>query len=743
MKPVPDLLLYARYHGLAIDHVTEPLPWPPLLPAVQEDPFTVQADLAPSGRGLGATESSQREELSSWLSRHSKPEVLVEDKIELTEAAAQILARATKSPDWDLKRTTWDQLEPPLDQSQSLIDVQSQISKARRCRKLRLEVPLLFSNHTRDMAKFRKKPTTERLLGLVDVDEEELKTWRVENKRWMEDVINAASALKENISREKLRVTQDEFMRISAYLEKISQPPSKVTRSEQLLWRPPVPLVLKRDYDDEQLLDETIYRERETNSAIPGVLPKSPEPDSLLSQEYKVEANDSTSHTHAAALQVTPESPTPDSILPQKRKAEDSDSTSHTVSSASVKNIISRNDFTAPGHDLATFSISNMLSGHLDSRSIKFKKPKIESGRFVGGGELLDPIQTTQEVAIRCEPKPASEIPLQPLWESVPKLCSRRTIFVNSNLIESHRSLFRFLEAQTATDEEFGSAETNMLTIIYRDRPMASDTEETEDILPDVVLNPKVCVLLTTLQALTQKMLPGQAANNRSKLSIVHERVSRVAQAFDTIFILVSASMKNDNTNASISQNDVSALAAWSGFCASLAPRCIARPFTVPISEPRQAVGEIQTNSLPTDQLQVCVWTLIAQYGLETSPNATLGKDMKILQDETCWSLFLQRCGMNPFASQVILASLRRTGEQDEGWGLRSFVQMSTEERIPMFAGVIGVDAIRNVSTILEGTSQAAKTSCHYFPFRDRATGTPRPRQNNAGTGRRDMQRRP
>ena len=741
MQQVPDLLLYARYHGLAIDHLTEPLPWPPLLPAVQEDPFTVQAGLALSDQGLRENEPCQSDELTTWLSRHSKPEVLFEDKIELTKAAAQFLAHATKPPDWDLKRTTWDQLEPPLDQSQSLIDAQSQISKARLCRKLRLEVPLLFSNHTRDMAKFRKKPTTERLLGLVDVDEEELKTWRVENKRWMEDVINAASALKENISREKLRVTQDEFMRISAYLEKISQPPSKVTRSEQLLWRPPVPLVLKIDYEDEQLLDETILRKRENNSAIPEVLPKSPEPDSVLPQESKVEANDSTNHTDSAALQVIPKSPTPDSILPQKRKVEDSDSTSRSVSSASVKNIISRNNFTAPGHDLATFSISNMLSGHLDSRAIKFKKPKIESGRFVGGGELLDPIQATQEVAIRCEPKPVSEIPLQPLWESVPKLCSRRTIFVNSNLIESHRSLFRFLEAQTATDEEPGSTMANMLDIIYREHSTALDPEADKAILPDVILNPKVGILLTTLQALTQKMLPGQASD-RNGQSIVHERVLRLAQSFDIVFIPVSSSTTDNELNASIDQNAAGTLAAWSGFCASLAPRCMAKPIIVPKSSSKKTLGGMDTNGLPTDHLQVCIWTLIVQYGLETSPNPNLKKDMKLLQDETCWSLFLQRCGMNPFASQVILASLRRAEEQHEEWGLRRFVRMSTEERIQMFAGVIGVDAIHNVSAVLEGSSQAAKKSCHLSPFRDRATGSPRPRYN-AGTGRRDMQRRP
>ena len=802
MKPVPDLLLYARYHGLATDHLAERLPWPSAIPAAQED-------FAPIGQVIEESKSSEADELDSWLSRHSKPNVLFEDKIELTDAAAQFLSRATKRPILDWKTMTWEQFEPPPDHSQICSNAQTQMSKARLCKKLRLEMPLLVSNHTRDMVKFRKMPTTARLLGLVDIDEEELKAWRGDNERWMEDVVQAASAKREKIPREKLRITQDEFKRVSVCLEKISQPPAKVVRSEQLLWRPPIPLILKIDDDEEILLDETMFTKREHTSAALEVSPKSPEsyskapekrtmevdhsingvsdlatlqvspeppgPDAMLPPKPKVEFNDGMSHawdpaalqvlttstepdvqltqepkvevsdsmndtSESVSLQVLPKLPELDSMLPQKRKIELIDSTNHTVESNLVKAIAKFNDFTAPGHDLGAFSISNMLSSHLDSRSIKFKKPKIECGRFVGGGEVQDPIQATQEAALKLDTEPATESPLPLSGISISGLCSPRTIFVNSGLIESHRSLFRYLEAQTIAEEEPGSTETNMLTIIYRDSPTTSEPDQGRGVLPDIILNPKVCIILTTLQAMTQKTLPGQAISTRNGQTAVHERALSVAVSFETVFILVSFPMTDDDTNRSMGENHASTWAYWCGSCASLAPRCMAKSIMVPVSGPRQALGGMEPTGLPTDQLQISVWTLIAQYGLETSPNAVLGKHMKLLQDETCWSLFLQQCGMNSFASQVILASLRRTEEQNEEWGLRRFVRMSAEERIQMFKGVIDTDAIRSVSTILEGSFQVAKKSRPYFPSRDRAFGARRQR-SNAGPERKDTQK--
>lgn len=85
--------------------------------------------------------------------------------------------------------------------------------------------------------------------------------------------------------------------------------------------------------------------------------------------------------------------------------------------------------------------------------------------------------------------------------------------------------------------------------------------------------------------------------------------------------------------------------------------------------------------------------SLMIQYGLVDS-------NVRLLQDETLWEVFLRRAGMNAFAAQAILNKLKPPDSDSnrdrsamlpaKKYGLSAFVNMSMEERLARFQPLLG-----------------------------------------------------
>lgn len=191
----------------------------------------------------------------------------------------------------------------------------------------------------------------------------------------------------------------------------------------------------------------------------------------------------------------------------------------------------------------------------------------------------------------------------------------------------------------------------------------------------DVLLSPGTGLLWTNLQKIKQRSLPGQISR-----SSIRDRIIRAAKRYERLVILIGEG--NDSTidlNGDdaiqtslnpITDGDCAALAEFMAFCSTLQE-------------------DVQALFVPGGDEQLAQWIVatMAKYGSD---------NMSLVQDETLWELFLRRAGMNAFAAQAVLCELGPPSQDFEGGqepvesGLTAFVNMSLEERLRRFEGLLG-----------------------------------------------------
>ena len=263
-----------------------------------------------------------------------------------------------------------------------------------------------------------------------------------------------------------------------------------------------------------------------------------------------------------------------------------------------------------------------------------------------------------------------------------------RTIILNTTLLSSQRSLVRHVE------KVFGQN----LTIVYRD--LAEDCGQGQiSTAPDILLSPTKTLVYTSLQASVQRPLPGQGLG----LSPVHEKILRLAEIFDEVYVLVSQPFPKSHVEA----NTCTAISAFAAFAAFLGTTSEVRPIFVDLAY--QAPDTLQSRGrempgtrgmAPTEVNLTRAWTvsLVAKHAFPSSP------DVPLMQDETLWERFLQTAGLNAFAAQVVLGVLKRSSDDGAGksWGLPAFLHMSERERNTTFGPVLGTKAVARVGANLD-----------------------------------------
>lgn len=184
----------------------------------------------------------------------------------------------------------------------------------------------------------------------------------------------------------------------------------------------------------------------------------------------------------------------------------------------------------------------------------------------------------------------------------------------------------------------------------------------------DIILSPSTGLILTTLPKIKQRSLPGQTAR-----SAVRETIIRAAPRYERLLVLISGvavgngGFLAEETSAELTEGDCEALVDFMGFCSS-------------------TQQDTQTLFVPAGDEQLAHWVvaMMVKHGV-TEP------ELKLLQDETLWELFLRRAGMNAFAAQAILSELRASpSDPDSDFGLTAFVKMEPPERLARFEGLLG-----------------------------------------------------
>ncbi|EKG13422.1 hypothetical protein MPH_09448 [Macrophomina phaseolina MS6] len=206
------------------------------------------------------------------------------------------------------------------------------------------------------------------------------------------------------------------------------------------------------------------------------------------------------------------------------------------------------------------------------------------------------------------------------------------------------------------------------------------DTTPSAD--PDIMLSPSTGLLLTTLQHIKQRPLPGQQQTLNSVQQPLQTQIALSARKFARLLVLVSEGVAAPPRL--LDARDCAALASLNGFVSSI------RAATVTVSY------------VPGGEEELARWVVAAMSAHGRTAEELVGEAeddvLSVLQEEEgLWELFLRRAGMNAFAAQVVLARLKeeklersKGSDRGRGFGLVEFVRMGVVERMEMFADVVG-----------------------------------------------------
>jgi len=184
----------------------------------------------------------------------------------------------------------------------------------------------------------------------------------------------------------------------------------------------------------------------------------------------------------------------------------------------------------------------------------------------------------------------------------------------------------------------------------------------------DMTISPATGVLVTTMVKLRQKPLPGVTGQ-----VVFRHVVENVALRYEHLLILVSEGNKNSEIMIPLSQSDAKALAEFQGYAAGLQT-------------------DVRLHYVGGGNETLAKW--LAAAICKHAPEAVPVQDL-LLPVETGWELFLRRAGMNVYAAQITLGTLKvPNGELAVGggrlYGLPLFVTMEPHERVAALEDVLG-----------------------------------------------------
>ncbi|THZ69120.1 hypothetical protein D6C85_06973 [Aureobasidium pullulans] len=335
-----------------------------------------------------------------------------------------------------------------------------------------------------------------------------------------------------------------------------------------------------------------------------------------------------------------------------------------------------------------TFSASNSLDRFMQIQTGKKASPKVSeesrlqattspihiakpTSKFTARIRDSESLQNPRSLTSKISPSMQSMMPSIHL-PSLPDPVPPRTFVLSSTMFD-RRALIKHIERLNPTAEyierDFASARSL--------RGVSSQTSEADE--ADMILAPGHGILLTTLQKLIQKNLPGQVTRN-----VVRERIVQLARRYERLIVMVHED-RSGSQQRPLDSRESGEIVSLVNFCAAQSP-------------------EIQVMYIPGDEIALAIWIVasMVRFGLNDP-------EVQLLQDETSWELFLRKAGMDVFAAQVILIKLKvpdsvPSPSDKRQYGLPAFVMMGEAERLRRFGGLFGGEKIlRKVSMAIDG----------------------------------------
>ena len=457
------------------------------------------------------------------------------------------------------------------------------------------------------------------------------------------------------------KVETQESIPDNGFIDKYMVPPERVDVTT-LTWKP----------DGLRILDE--LAESDEDELEEGEFPEEKDINSLVrKRKLELEAEDPVSPASKEVSNATESRP--QSKLPSNLSVGTANTTVSKPTKMAASNNTNQEDFFNKN-----FSAMGALDDYINVRKGQMTPQKVTSDHHFAKPSQFP--QSSPERASQVAPQapapralifpsPPLPIPSSPKFfiVSASFLCNRRLWRQVQGLYPSADFLERdfTLQQQQQLCQQRSQSKTKAMST--QSGTMADEA--------DMLLSPGTGLVWTSLQKVKQRPLPGQL--NRSA---IRERIFRTSPRYETLIVLISQNQNTDPSSdgigtdiQSLDDDDCTALADFTGFC-----------FTLP--------DEVQPIFVSGGEAELAKWIVatMVKHGVNTE------QDIKLLQDETQWEVFLRRAGMNAYAAQAVLATLKApdqnetdtAGIQGTDSGLTAFIKMSVEERFAQFETLLG-----------------------------------------------------
>ena len=434
----------------------------------------------------------------------------------------------------------------------------------------------------------------------------------------------------------------------------------KVVDSSSLTWRPPEPRILREEEDEDEI--------------EPGKFPKQKVQDlSFLVKKRKMELEESCSFEDRQSQDAVPNI----TMLPGNQIVEGGN--------PNPTANISINEKSLEGAFLSgALSAGASLDNYLELRGSK--KAKL-SGSFHSGPTTLETHALPVLPSIEQNQLKELQLPIGKStvadFDTLPappihSLNMKINVIVSTIMLKDRaltRKVEKLLPELTLIERDFSARNTTtwMPGSVSRS-PIASPLDSEADL----IVSPSTGIVITSLQKIKQKPLPGQKAR-----SAIRERVEKVSMRYENLFVLVSEGRADENTNG-FDESDSLAFSEFVGFSLGL------------------------DSSITVQFVGGSVETL-AKWLASVIIRHRVGGDSDLLQEETHWELFLRRAGLNAFAAQAVISNVKAPEGVDTGsptkaghFGLTAFVEMGKDQRLARFEHICGRRVLERASAVVD-----------------------------------------
>ncbi|GAM85114.1 hypothetical protein ANO11243_031180 [Dothideomycetidae sp. 11243] len=213
----------------------------------------------------------------------------------------------------------------------------------------------------------------------------------------------------------------------------------------------------------------------------------------------------------------------------------------------------------------------------------------------------------------------------------------------------------------------------------FIERSLSSDTDA------DILVTPTTGLILTTLQKLKQRSLPG---TNVYKPNLVHARITSLAERYENLLVLVSTPCQLDASDTA-AVNEVTNLATRL--------RCCVRTTLLPFAGNR------------IDSVSISRWAAAlicaAQVGSKAMEfHEGLGDD---IQTDTTQERFLRAIGLDALAALTVTRSIQSISADGSGV-MAHLALLSPSERAHLLFPSIGAEAVQKLNHVLDAHWAAA-----------------------------------